>query len=205
VFIPRDQSLGQRSTAHAAEHGPQYAKFRENARWNSWRGALRHSSTWLSNNNLGRTRRMGRGICRAARRNVSGLNKAFAEANVRPERLMIFTQANLYFETIVISVQQSMHIPRTGVLWLQAFLAALETEVLAFDKPVCSCMGIRITSLSPAAVLVRTQTLIEHFTRVETFGTLTYTGPGDCRSNDPMFTFKKRKLCRRIWSSTALQ
>ena len=176
VFFQGDQSLGQRSIPLTRQStDPQYAKFRENVRWTS--GEVLFVTLHLvgSNNNLGRTPEGDAEYAERHAANVVWLKQAFAEAKRQAHKgVMIFTQANPYFEDYWSSGrQQSMHIAPENPEFsgYSDFLAALETEVLAFDKPVVLVHGdthyFRVDQ--PLFSMTRKR-LIEHFTRLETFG-----------------------------------
>jgi hypothetical protein len=176
VFFQGDQSLGQRSIPLTRQStDPQYAKFRENVRWTS--GEVLFVTLHLvgSNNNLGRTREGDAEYDERHAANVVWLKQAFAEAKRQAQKgLMIFTQANPYFEDHGSSSRQhSMHITAENPEFsgYSDFLAALETEVLTFDKPVVLVHGdTHYFRIDQPLLSTARKRLIEHFTRVETFG-----------------------------------
>lgn len=198
VFFQGEQSLGRRTlflTRQSAD--PQYAKFRENARWTYGEVLFVTLHVVGSNNNLGYTPESNAEYAERNAANLVWLRQAFELAKRNGHKgIMIFTQANPYFEDHwAARRQQSLHIspPDPKPAGYGDFLSALEAEVLAFDKPVALVQGdthyFRIDKPLFSAGKDRT---IEHFTRVEVFGSPNvHWVRAIIDPNDPaLFTFK---------------
>lgn len=182
LFFPGDLSLGQRTIRLTRQsESPQYAKFRENARWRHGDALFVTLHLVGSNNNLGRTPEMDAEHAERNAANLAWLRHAFAEAKRGGSRgIMIIAQANPGFENTWPAALQRQYLlgglgikppekPRaTGY---DSFLEALEEETLAFGKPVVYVHGdthhFRVDKPLVGSVSRR---VIENFTRVETFG-----------------------------------
>ena len=183
-FFQGDESLGQRTLRLTRQsNDPQYAKFRENVRW-AYGGVLFVTLHMVgSNNNLGRTPQMDAEYRERNAANLVWIKQAFDLARRDGNKgLMIITQANPGFENkwdlrrleIPFGPMGPMGRPpeqrkQTG---FDDFLAALETETLAYGKPVVLVHGdTHIFRIDKPLVGSKSRRTIENFTRVETFGT----------------------------------
>jgi hypothetical protein len=199
MFLPGDRSLGQRTLRLTRQsNDSRYAKFRENVRW-TYGGVLFVGLHLVGeNNNLGREPEADAEYAERNAANLVWLKQAFELAK-RPsyKGLMILMQANPYFEDRWRSLPvRLMRItpPDPKPSGYSDFLTALEREVLAFDKPVVLVHGdthyFRIDKplFSPLSELL----VVEHFTRVETFGSPNvHWVRAIVDPNDPqVFTFK---------------
>ena len=182
MFFQGDHSLGQRTIRLTRQsENPQYAKFRENARWAQ--GGVLFVTLHIvgSNNNLGRTPDMDAEHAERSAANEAWLKGAFAEAKRSGARgVMIIAQANPRFETSWTAVQQSRYMlgglgikppAKRRVTGFDGFLEVLEEEVLAFGKPVVYVHGdTHLFRIDKPLVGSVSRRIIENFTRVETIG-----------------------------------
>lgn len=165
LFTQGDQSLGQRTLLlERQSKDPQYPKFRENVRWHYGKVLFVGLNVPGSNNNFGRTPEADAEYFERNAANLAWIHQSFARAvEERSRGVMIIIQANPGFEL------PPTHPERTGY---NDFLAALEQETIAFEKPVVLVHGdshyFRIDKPLLGSVSRRR---IENFTRVETFGT----------------------------------
>jgi hypothetical protein len=198
VFFQGDQSLGQRPLPLTRQStDPQHAKFRENVRWTYGEVLFVTLHIVGRNNNLGRT---PEGDAEYAERNAANLvwlKQAFELAKRNAHKgLMILTQANPDFEDHWGERrQQSLHVtpPDPKPTGYGDFLKALETEVLAFDKPVAFVQGdTHYFRIDKPLFSTTKRRMIEHFTRVEVFGSPNvHWVRGIVDLNEPqVFTFK---------------
>jgi hypothetical protein len=198
VFFQGDQSLGQRPLPLARQStDPQYAKFRENVRWISGDVLFVTLHIVGSNNNLGRTPEGDAEYAERHAANLVWLKQAFEVAKRNAHKgLMLLTQANPYFEDHWGERRrQSSHVtpPDPKPTGYGDFLKALETEVLAFDKPVAFVQGdTHYFRIDKPLFSTTKGRMIEHFTRVEVFGSPNvHWVRGIVDLNDPqVFTFK---------------
>jgi hypothetical protein len=198
VFFQGDQSFGQRTLPLTRQStDPQYATFRENVRWTYGEVLFVTLHIVGSNNNLGYTPENDAEYAARTAANLVWLKQAFELAKRNAHKgIMILTQANPYFEDHWGERRQrSLHIapsdPKpTGY---GDILKALEAEVLAFDKPVALVQGdTHYFRIDKPLFSTTKQRMIEHFTRVEVFGTPNvHWVRGIIDANDPqVFTFK---------------
>jgi hypothetical protein len=177
MFFQGDQSLGRRTLPLTRQSSdPSYAKFRENVRWTYGDVMFVGLHIVGSNNNLGRAPAADAEYVERNAATVVWLQQGFELAKRQGAKgLMLIMQANPYVEDRwPADYAKGLHIvpPDSTPSGFSDFLTALETEVLAFDKPVVLVHGdthyFRLDKplLSPGS----TRT-IAHFTRVETFGT----------------------------------
>ena len=215
LFFQDDQSLGQRRLTLARQSkDSRYTKFRENVYWV-------HSDVLFvtvhipgSNNNFDRTPEMDKEYAERNAANISWLKQAFDLAKGNGYKgILIFTQANLNFEDRWPA--RNKRSLRVGPSTYQKsgftdFLAALETETIAFGRPVGLIHGdthyFRVDkplfdsrAQAAAGSSARGRT-IDNFTRVETFGT-----PGAhwvrvfVDPQDPnVFTFKEALVTKNL-------
>ena len=164
LFFPTDESLGERTlTLERQSANPQYSIYRENVRWVVHHVLFVGLHIVGSNNNLGR---VPAGDEEYAARNAANLawqKESFELAAANGYKaVMIIIQADPGFELAAAS--------RTG---FNAFLAALETDTLAFRKPVVLVHGdSHYFRIDKPMLGSKSGRRIENFTRVETFGEL---------------------------------
>ena len=186
LFFPDEQSLGQRKLALLRQSNePKYAKFRENAYWVQSDVLFVTVHIPGSNNNFDRSPEMDQEYAERNAVNIVWLKQAFDLAKRHSNKgILIFTQANLNFEDRwpdrnIRSLRVAPSAAKKS--GFTEFLIALETETVAFNKPVALVHGdthyFRIDkpmfdSGAKAAGDSRTRGVtIDNFTRVETFGT----------------------------------
>jgi hypothetical protein len=211
VFFQGDQSLGQRTLPLTRQStDPQYAKFRENVRWTYGNVLFVTLHIVGSNNNLGYTPENDAEYAERHAANVVWLKQAFELAKRNAHKgLMILTQANPYFEDHWREGrQQSLHIvpPNPKPTGYGDFLKALEADVLAFDKPVAFVQGdTHYFRIDQPLFSTTKQRVIEHFTRVEVFGSPNvHWVRGIVDLNDPqVFTFKPEIVQKNLVNHSA--
>ena len=178
VFFQGDHSLGQRTLSLTRQSNtPPYAKFRENVRWTYGEVLFVGLHLVGSNNNLGRASEADAEYAERNAANLLWLQQAFALAK-RPEHkaLMLITQANPNFEDRWPLPPAHLKALRIAPSEPQPsgfsdFLTALERETLAFDKPVVLVHGdTHYFRIDKPLYSSTSKRMIEHFTRVETFG-----------------------------------
>jgi len=167
LFFQGERSLGRRTmdlTRQSRSADPVLAKYRENVRWTGGGVTFITLHVVGSNNGLGFSPASDAEHAERDRANSLWLREGFAAARANGSRaLMIIQQANIFPEVI----------PFPGKLGTgsEALRAVLETETIAYGKPVVLVNGdshfFRIDK-----PLGRKQNVpaIENFTRVETFG-----------------------------------
>ena len=164
IFFAGDRSLGRRTLKLARQSDvPRYALFRENLRWAYGDVVFVGLNVPGSNNNLGRTPAMDAEYRDRNAANLVWMQEAFDFARQQGAKgIMLVIQANPGFELA------PTHGNRTGY---NDFLAALQSETLAFGRPVVLVHGdshyFRIDKPMVDAV---SQSRVDNFTRVETFG-----------------------------------
>ncbi len=183
VFFQGDQSLGQRKlTLTSQSDDPKYAKFRENVRWTYSDVLFVTLHVVGSNNNLGRTPEADAEYQERNAANLVWLKQAFDVAKRDGSKaIVLLPHANPRFEARIPSFRLNKILQLTATSpepsGYSDFLAALERETVAFDKPVVLMHGdshyFRIDK--PMFETVGTYGSnwgrgIENFTRVETFG-----------------------------------
>ncbi|HXG49348.1 MAG TPA: hypothetical protein VNO52_17115 [Methylomirabilota bacterium] len=160
IFCQGSESLGQRQLplVRQSEAQPEHRAYRENVRWAY--GGVMFAGLNLpgSGNNFGRSEFAAR---QAA--NLAWLRDSFAVAHREKSRaLMLIIQANPRFDLAATNQL------RAG---FNEWLAALERETIAFDRPVVLVHGdSHYFRIDKPLVSSRSGRRIEHFTRVETFG-----------------------------------
>jgi hypothetical protein len=173
VFFAGDHTLGQRPfalTRQSAE--PAFAKYRENARWDLGGVTFLTLHVTGSNNGLGRTPEGDAEYRERNQADLAWVRQGFEHAKGSNSRaIVILQQANLFPEFAPFPGTPQ---DPSGYADLRG---ALQQETTAFGKPVVLVHGdshfFRVDKpLSPRPVrgVVITPAL-EHFTRVETFGT----------------------------------
>lgn len=181
VFFPTPETLGQRRmslTVQASDS--RYANFVENRRW-TYGGILFLTLHIVgSNNNRGRTPQMDAEYTERNAANLAWLAQGIERARQEQARgVVILTQANPMFETTWSATQVRRYLPGVTATIPEPrrptgyddFLAALEREVLAFSRPVLLVHGdTHVFRVDKPLVRSTDKVLVEHFTRVETFG-----------------------------------
>ncbi len=165
IFFQDDQSLGRRTLRLTRQSEvPQYSKFRENVRWTYGNVMFVGLNVTGSNNNFGRTREADAEYRERNAADLVWLREGFAEAKRSQSRgIMLVIQANPGFEL------PSDDENRTG---FNDFLASLEAETLAFEKPVVLVHGdSHYFRIDKPLRSTKSKRRLENFTRVETFGT----------------------------------
>jgi hypothetical protein len=181
VFFQGERSLGQRTMPLTRQSvDPRHAKFRENTRWT--RGGVVFVTLHMtgSNNNLGRTPVMDVEYAERNAVNIEWMRQAFRHAKQNNSKaVMILIQANPRFEFAWPARRRSSMIvapaPKRPSGYAE-FLAELQREVLAYDKPIALVHGdthyfrvdkpLILDDMSGAG----RGRVVEHFTRVELFG-----------------------------------
>lgn len=163
LFTKGNESLGQQTLVleRQSRQGG-YEQYRENVRWGY--GDILFVGLHIvgSNNNFGRTPDMDAEYAARNYANLVWLENSFAIATLKNYRaVMLVIQANPGFEF------PAGHAERAG---FDDFIAALQRETIAFNKPVVLVHGdshyFRIDKPLTDAANKR----LENFTRVETFG-----------------------------------
>jgi hypothetical protein len=181
LFFSSPETLGQRRmTLTAQASDSRYAKFVENRRWTH--GGVLFVTVHIvgSNNNRGRTPQMDAEYTERNAANQAWLAQGFERARQEQARgVVILTQANPLFQTTWSPTQVRRYLPGLSVTIPESrrptgyddFLAALEREVMAFPRPVLLVHGdTHVFRVDKPLVRSTDKALIEHFTRVETFG-----------------------------------
>ncbi len=176
VLFPNDRTLGRRSFS-LARQGEQrsFSKFVENARWVHGDIVFITLHTVGFNNNLGSTPEGDAEFAERDAANIAWLNEGFEAATRGLHKgVMIFTQANPYFEDRwppgYRRVMRMAPTP-TEPSGFKSFLAALERHATAFKLPVAVVHGdTHFLRIDKPFLAERTYRLVENVTRVETFG-----------------------------------
>jgi hypothetical protein len=164
LFASGNQSLGQRTLRLTRQsEQKQYQKFRENVRWTHGNILFVGLNIPGSNNNFGRTPEADAEYVERNAADLAWMRESFELAKRNRHAAIVLTlQANPNFDLPAARPERSGY---------NDFLAALETETLAFQLPVVLVHGdshyFRIDK-----PLLRTKggRRVENFTRVETFG-----------------------------------
>jgi hypothetical protein len=189
IFFSGNDSFGQQTLSITRQSSdPKYSKFRENLRWTY--GDVLCVTLHLvgSDNNFGRTKEMD---AEYAERNAADLvwmkeGFDFAKRN-GSKAIMIITQANPGFQNTWPEARFRRYMLNSPIKPPEKktksaddeFLAALETETLAFPRPVVLVHeNSHIFRIDQPLLSSKTGRVIENFTRVETFGTPTSIGFG---------------------------
>lgn len=181
VFFASPDSLGQRrmtTEVQAAE--PRYAKFVENRLWVHGDVVFATLHIVGSNNNRGRTPAMDAEYAERNAANLAWLARAFERARREAARaVVILTQANPQFERTWSPTQVRRYLPGLSVSapktpppsGFEEFIVALEWEVADFPRPVLLVHGdTHVFRVDKPLVRSENKRLVQHFTRVETFG-----------------------------------
>jgi hypothetical protein len=175
VFFEGDHSLGQRTLPLTRQsNDPPYARLREHIRWTYGEVLFVGLHIVGSNNNLGRAPEADAEYRERNAATVVWLQQAFALAKrLEHKALMLIMQANPRFEdrwppTYGRSFRPPLASQPSG---FSDFLTALEAEVLGVDKPVVLVHGdTHYFRIDKPLFGATSQRMLEHFTRVETFG-----------------------------------
>jgi hypothetical protein len=187
VFFQGNQSLGQQKlTVKRQSDTPQYSKFRENARWSYGNVLFITLHMVGTNNNLGRVPAADAEYRERNAANLAWLKETFDIAKREGSRAVaILMQANPYFEqryppARLRTLARPPAIDGKNVLQPSGhadFMSSLESEVVAFGKPVVLLHGdshyFRVDKplfRSKEAGPKDFGRQVENFTRVETFG-----------------------------------
>ena len=173
IFFQGEQSLGRRTISLTRQsRDPDFAKYRENVRWDL--GGVTFVTLHVpgSNNGLGRSPEGDVEFTERNKANMAWLRQAFAYAQTNNSRaVMVMQQANMFPEMPPFSGKP--RIP-SGYSDLRALL---EREAAAFQRPVILVNGdshyFRIDNpfRKDAPPGQRPPPSLENFLRVETFGT----------------------------------
>jgi hypothetical protein len=157
LFFPDDQSLGERTMTLER----QSATYPENVRWVVHNVLFAGLHVVGSNNNLGRTPSADAEYVVRNAATTQWLHTTFARAREQNHKaVMLIIQANPGFELPAAQ--------RTG---FDDFLAALEAETIAYQRPVVLVHGdSHYFRIDKPMLGSRSGRRVENFTRVETFG-----------------------------------
>lgn len=198
VFYEGGQTLGQRTlplTRQSQSEDPGMAKYRENARWDLAGVTFLTLHVVGSNNGLGRTPEGDAEYFDRNKANLAWLKEGFAHANANNSRaIMIMHQANIFPEFPPFPDKPK---DPSGYTDLRE---QLQKEAVAFGKPVVLVHGdshfFRVDKpLSPMRERGKpVTTALEHFTRLETFGSPYHHWVHvTVEADDPqVFTFRQR-------------
>jgi hypothetical protein len=197
LFFASEQSFGRRTIALTRQSDtPQFAKYRENARWDL--GGITFFTLHVvgSNNGRGRT---SEGDAEFAERNsadLAWLHAGFEHAGLNKSRaVMIMQQANIFP-----SFPPFPGNPRQEPSGFTELRNALGQETLAFGKPVVLVHGdshyFRIDKPFMRRFAGTEDPAIENFTRVEPFGSpYHHWVEATVDADDPnVFTFRQRMV-----------
>jgi hypothetical protein len=196
LFFATEQSLGQRTIALTRQSGtPQFAKYRENARWDLGGVTFLTLHVVGSNNGRGRT---SEGDAEFAERNsadLAWLHEGFGHAELNKSRaVMIMQQANIFPRFPPFPGD-----PKEEPSGFAELHTALGKEAAAFGKPVVLVHGdshfFRIDKpYSPRRPRGAADPAIENVTRVEVFGSPYHHWVAvTVDADDPnVFTFRQR-------------
>jgi hypothetical protein len=162
LFFPTEQSLGRRTaTLERQSDNPAFRLYRENVRWEAGNVLFVGLHVVGSNNNI-----TGTPASEYVQRNaatLAWLRESFAlAAEGGSKAIMLILQANLGIELPAADPR------RNG---FNDFIAALETETIAWGKPVVLVHGdSHYFRVDKPLLGTKTGRRVENFTRVETFG-----------------------------------
>jgi len=166
LFFPSDQSLGEQTlTLDRQSAEPLYSLYRENVRWTVHNVLFIGLHVVGSNNNLGRNAANDAEYVARNAANRAWLHESFDVAEeIGARAVMIIMQADPNFE-----------LPKTDPArsGFNDFLAALETETIAYGRPVVLTHGdSHYFRIDKPMIGTKSGRRVENFTRVETFGEL---------------------------------
>ena len=173
VFFSGEQSLGRRPLPLLRQsQAPDFAKFRENVRWDQGGVTFVTLHVTGSNNGLGRFPDGDTEFAERNKANMTWLRQAFAHAKANNSRaIMVVQQANMFPEFPPFPGKPMTPSGFTDLRML------LEQEATSFQKPVVLVNGdshyFRIDNpfRKGASPGQRPPPALENFLRVETFGT----------------------------------
>jgi len=162
VFYQSDESLGEQTlTLDRQSSDASYSAYRENVRWAVKNILFAGLHVVGSNNNLGRTPEADVEYFARNAATLAWLHDTFEKARQEDHKaVMLIIQANPGFE-----------LPASQRTGFNDFLAALETEALAYGRPVVLVHGdSHYFRIDKPMIGTRSRRRVENFTRVETFG-----------------------------------
>ncbi|MCC6889885.1 MAG: hypothetical protein IT536_15245 [Hyphomicrobiales bacterium] len=196
LFFAGDESLGKRKLRLLRQsQSPEFAKFRENVRWDGGGVTFVTLHVTGSNNNLGRVPEGDAEYRERNAANLAWLQQAFAHAKTVDSRaLMILQQANIF------SNLPPLAGPIAEVSGFSDLRALLEKETIAFARPVVLVHGDSHFFRIDYPIWQRPPRgqpgvpALENLRRVETFGTPNHHWVrGTVDPNDPaVFVFQPR-------------
>lgn len=166
IFYPDDYSLGERKLRLERQSAdPRFAEYRENVRWSIGPALFIGLNIPGSNNNLGRTPQMDAEYARRSAANAAWLAQGFDLAKKNGHAaVFIAIQADLRFE-------RAFRRPAIAADGYSAFRRELLAHTLAWGKPVILVHGdTHRHRVDQPLVDPATQKPVEHFTRIESFG-----------------------------------
>jgi hypothetical protein len=166
LFYPDDDSLGERKLRLERQSAdPRFAEFRENARWRIGPALFIGLNIPGSNNNLGRTPQMDAEYARRSTANAAWLAEGFDLAKKHGHAaVFVAIQANPRFET-------ASRRRASAADGYAQFRQELLAHTLGFGKPVILIHGdTHRYRVDRPLVDPATQKPVEHFTRIESFG-----------------------------------
>jgi len=181
-FFAGDASLGQHTLALERQSSdPRYPKYRENVRWVYGNVMFATLHMVGSNNNLGRTVEMDDEYTERNAADLEWMKEAFdLAARNGNKAIVLIAQANPYFENTWSAKLQKRYMlgglkmkpPKVRrTTGFDDFLSELETNTLAFGKPVVYVHGDTHTfRVDKPLVGTASGRMIENFTRVENIG-----------------------------------
>jgi hypothetical protein len=167
IFTQGNQSQGKKTlTLTRQSENPQFAKYRENIRWNYQGIIFLGINMPGSNNNFGRTPEGDREYADRNAANLAWIKESFALASRSHSKgIMLIAQANPGFELDPTDNRRSGY---------NDFIATLETEASKFKGQVVFVHGdthyFRIDKPLPRFTDETQLPRMKNFTRVETFG-----------------------------------
>lgn len=180
LFFADDQSLGQRRmtlVTQASDYA--HSRYVENRQW--LHGGVLFTTLHIvgSNDNRGRTAEMDREHAQRTAANLAWLARAFERARAEQARaLIIVMQADPKFPTSWSATQVERYLPGLPVTLpeqriptgFDEFRTALERELEGFARPVLLIHGDTHILRVDKPLLRADGRVIDHFTRLETFG-----------------------------------
>ena len=202
VFFLNEQSLGKRTMPLLRQsRDPNFAQYRENARWDVGGVIFVTLHVPGSNNGLGRTPEGDAEFAERNKANMAWLRQAFAQAKASNSgAIMVLQQANMFP-----AMPPFPDKPQSPSGFAE-LLTLLEQEATAFQKPVILVHGdshyFRIDNpfRKDAVPGQRPPRSLENFLRVETFGTPNHHWlQVTVDPNDPnVFTFRPRIVSANV-------
>jgi hypothetical protein len=166
MFYPDGDSLGERKLKLARQSAdPRFAEYRENVRWTIGPALFIGLNIPGSNNNFGRTPQMDAEYARRSAANAAWLAEGFDLAKKNGYAVVfIAIQADPHFE-------RASRRPANAADGYAQFKQELLAHTLDFGKPVILVHGdTHRYRVDHPLVDPATQKPVEHFTRIESFG-----------------------------------